>query len=458
MRRLFLLLPASLLLALVLAACGGGGGEEAPTTPTGETPRAGPVTIDLWHSEIAANEDALKSLVTKFNASQDEVRVRATFQGTYADAMTKIIASLGSSELPALIFMSETEIQRLIDSGAIVPVQDFIDRDHFDLSDLDQRTVGYYTVEGKLWAMPFALDMALLYYNKAMFREVGLDPERPPQDLEEVREYSEKLLKKDGSEVTRSGLAIDIKPWLTGMLDQHGDLYVNEENGHDGRATEVLFDNDTGRWFFEWWHDMIDRGLAVNVGRNPEFIENFLAMAAGRAAMTFSYAGALRSVIDALEAGIGEGVEIGITTMPGVPGSENLSASVYAFWIVGQRPQEEQEAAWKFVQWLVEPEQQAEWFSGSGYLPASRSAPDLPAAQEILESYPLFQIPLDAYLSTPPKPPWGAILGPSEEVTQAILGEVEEMLLAGKDPDQALADAAAESNQIIEEYNRRVGE
>lgn len=455
MRRVLFSLVVVFLVGLVLAACGGEGEEPAPAD---ETPRAGPVAIDLWHSEVAANEEAVKSLVASFNASQDEVRVRATFQGTYADAMAKIIASLGTGQLPAVMLMSETEIQRLIDSGAIAPVQDFIDRDGYDLSDLDQRAVGYYTVEDQLWAMPFALEMTLLYYNKAMFREVGLDPEKPPQDLEEVREYSEQILQKDGSEVTRTGLAIDIKPWLSAMLDLHGDAYVNEANGHDGRATEVLFDNDTGRTFFQWWHDMIDDDLAINVGRNPEFIENFLAMAAGRAAMTFSYAGALRSVVDALEAGVGEGVEIGVSTLPGVPGSEGLSASVYALWIFGQGPEEEQEAAWKFVQWLMEPEQQAAWFSGSGYLPAVPSAVELPAAQEILESYPLFQVPLDAYLSTPPTPPWGAILGPSEEVIQAVLSEVEEMLLAGKDPIEALEDAASESNEIIDEYNRRVGE
>ncbi len=455
MQRVAFALVVTFLLALTLAACGGEGEEQAPTA---ETPRAGPVTIDFWHSEVASNHEALQRLVASFNASQDEVQVRETFQGTYADAMAKIIASLGTGQLPAVILMSETEIQRLIDSGAVAPVEDFIDRDDYDLSDLDERAVGYYTVEDKLWAMPFALEMTLLYYNKAMFREAGLDPERPPQDLEEVREYSEKIFKKEGSELTRTGLAIDIKPWLPAILDLHGDLYVDEGNGHDGRATEVLFDNETGRWFFQWWHDMIDNELAINVGRNPEFIENFLAMAAGRAAMTFSYAGALRSVIDALEAGAGEGVEIGISTLPGVPGSEGLSASVYGLWIFGQRPQEEQEAAWKFIQWLMEPEQQAVWYSGSGYLPASRSAVDLPAAQDILESYPLFQVPLDAYLSTPPKPPWGAILGPSEEVTQAVLGEVEETLLAGKDPIQALEDAASQSDQIIEEYNRRVGE
>ena len=60
-------------------------------------------------------------------------------------------------------------------------------------------------------------------------------------------------------------------------------------------------------------------GLAFNVGRNPTYADGFLAMASGRAAMTFSYSAALRSVIDALEKGV-EGVEIGVGALPGVPG------------------------------------------------------------------------------------------------------------------------------------------
>lgn len=79
MSRCLALLMAVVLLSLSLAACAGGG-EEAP--PTGETPGAGPpggtVTVDLWHSETAANSDTLERLVSRYNSSQGEVRVRST--------------------------------------------------------------------------------------------------------------------------------------------------------------------------------------------------------------------------------------------------------------------------------------------------------------------------------------------------------------------------------------------
>jgi sn-glycerol 3-phosphate transport system substrate-binding protein len=459
MRKSLLSLVAILLVSVALGACGGG----EKGTPTAETPGAspsgGPVNIDFWHSEQAASQETISRLVDRFNASQNEVRVHASYQGTYDDAMAKLVASLPTGQVPAVALLGDIYTQMAIDSGAIAPIQDFIDRDGYDLSDLDPKGIQSFTSEGKLWAMPFAMEVALLYYNKATFQEVGLDPEKPPQDLEEVRQYSEKILKRDAAgNVVRSGLALDIAIWLERMLAEHGDLLVDHSNGHDGRATKVLFDNDTGRWFFEWWYDMVDSGLAFNVGRNPSAADALLAIASGRAAMAFNYSGALRSVIDVLEKGV-PGVEVGVSRLPGVPGGTGQTGfSSYALWIFNVRPKEEQEAAWKFIKWLVEPEQQAEWFAGSGYLPVSRSAANLPAAQDVLAQYPLFQVPFDLYLNAPASPATGGtILGPFQKVREAIFRGVEEMLSGVKDPDKALADAAANADQAIAEYNQRVG-
>jgi len=401
--------------------------------------------------------------VARYNASQDEVRVRVSYQGNYDDAMAKLVSSLGTGEVPAVAFLGEGQAQRLIDSGAIAPVQDFIDREGHDLSDVDEQAIRCFTVQDKLWAMPFTTEVPLVYYNKIIFREAGLDPERPPQDLEELWQYSQKIRKRDASgQVLRSGIAMDIGTWMEGVLRLHGDPLVDKGNGREGRATKVLFDNDTGRWFFQWWHDMVDQGLAINVGRNPAYVEGFLAMAAGRAAMTFAWSGALRSVVDALEAGVegAEGVEIGVGAFPGAPGSEGKTVlSCYGLWVIGRRPVEEQEAAWKFIKWLTEPEHQAEWFAGSGYLPVSRSSVELPAARDIVGRYPHFQVALDLYLEAPATgASLGALVGPNGEVREAIAQGVEQMLAGAKDPIQALEDAAARSDRAIEEYNERVGD
>jgi sn-glycerol 3-phosphate transport system substrate-binding protein len=175
--------------------------------------------------------------------------------------------------------------------------------------------------------------------------------------------------------------------------------------------------------------------------------------------MTFSYSSALRSVIDVLEEGV-EGVEIGVAALPGVPGGTGAPLVFNrGLWLLNLRPESEQEAAWKFIKWLMEPEQQAEWFAGSGYLPVNRNAVDLPAATDVIVKYPQFQVPLDLYLNTPVTPAaLGGLAGPFRQVREAINTNIEAVLVGAKDPEQALSDAAAEATEAIEEYNERVSD
>src|SRR3972149_6122469 len=142
---------ACLGVALGLVACGGGGdegGDQAtPGAGTG-TPSAGTrtpssataapsgktVEITLWHSEIASNLNAIQDLARRFNESQSEVKVKLSFQGTSDENMAKVLASLRGGQAPTIAYLDEIQAQRLIDSGGFRPVQDFIDKESYDLS------------------------------------------------------------------------------------------------------------------------------------------------------------------------------------------------------------------------------------------------------------------------------------------------------------------------------------
>ena len=451
------------ILAVALSACGGkegakeGGGAGNEAEPTA----SGPVSIDFWHSEQAASQSAFQGLIDRFNASQDEVKVRLLFQGAPSDLSTKLVNSLRSGDVPALVEMVEGDSQIVVDSRHVTPVQEFIDAEGYDLSDFDKKAVDYYSWDDKLYAMPLGINVPMLFYNKVPFREVGLDPEKPPQTLDDVRAYSEKLLKVDSSgNVVRSGIALDTQGWYPNViLAEHGDLFVNNDNGRDGRATEAVFNNDTDRAFFRWWKEMVDSGLAFDVGRNAGGADSLMAVAAGRAAMAVSVSSALRSAISVVEAGL-KGVELGVGPFPGVAGGSGKPGIFgRALWIMNDRPEAEQQAAWKLARWLAEPEQQAELFADTGYLPVRLSAYDLEASRQVLEKYPLYQVPVGLFVGVPSTPEkLGPRIGPSSEVGEILAQALEQMVAGGKDPDQALSDAADRATKALQDYNSRVGE
>jgi sn-glycerol 3-phosphate transport system substrate-binding protein len=454
-RAVFLLTP---LLILLAAACSGGA--EAPS----ETRPAGPVSITFWHSMTAANQNTLQALVESFNSSQNEVTVNLVFQGGYDDSLNKFLASSGrASELPALIQIEDASTQLMVDSQEVAPVQDFIDRENYDLSNFEPRVLDYYRVGDRLYSMPFNLSSPVLYYNKNDFREVGLDPEKPPQTLEDVKAYSEKLLQKDNSgNVTRSGIALDVMPWhLEQMLAKAGALYVNNGNGRDGRATEAVFNGPEGKAIFEWWADMVKSGLAFNVGRNPTYSDGLLAIASGRASMTITTSAALRSIFDVIEAGGAQGVELGVGPMPG-PQSPDGGVIVggASLWIVKARPEAEQEAAWKFIRFLVEPEQQATWYAGSGYFPIRRDAFDEPAAKEAEAHYPYLRVaPQQLQQGARNRATQGFLLGPFSKIrSEVVATAIESMILTDTPPDEAIDKAASDATQAIKEYNQRLKE
>ena len=451
------------ILALALAACGGEKTEDKDGA-TGEpepTAVAGTVSIDFWHSEAAANEATLQRLIDRFNASQDEVKVRFLYQGNVEDVLLKLLNSLRSGDVPALVEVTEDDVQVMVDSGGVTPVQEFVDAEGYDLSDFDEKAVQYYTVDDKLYAMPFAVSVPLLYYNKVAFQEVGLDPEKPPLTLDDVRAYSEKLLKVDSAgNVVRSGIALDmVSWWLEVTLPEHDDFFVNNSNGRDGRATEAVFNGPTGQAFFRWWDEMVDGGLAFNVGRNLTGADTFLAVASGRAAMTLGSSQALRTVFDALEKGV-QGVEPGVGPFPGVAGGTGKpGVGSRGLWIMRDRSEAEQRAAWKVARWLAEPEQQAELFAGSGFLPVRLSAYDLEASRQVLAKYPYYQVPVDSFVGVPSSPAkLGPRMGPFSKVSDIVAEAIEEMVVGGKDPDQALDDAAERATKELQDYNSRVGQ
>jgi len=446
-------------LALALSACGGGGGDagaagEAPAADSLE--KAGGVTeVNFWHSMDGTNGETLNKLITEFNAANEgTIEVKGVYQGDYDSTITKYKAAVQSNSTPSMVQIYDIGTQFMIDSGAVLPTQAFIDRDEYDVSDLQPNIAGYYSIDDSLWSMPFNTSMPVLYYNKTLFEAAGLDPEQPPATLAEVTAAAEKLSKKNGGPA-EFGFNAAIYGWLLEQeVAANGELYCSPDNGRKGeRVDGYSFNNDTAVQFVDWWKGLVDTGVAGNTGRVLADAQN--AFKSGTIGITLESTGALRGMQQAAEE---QGFELGVGYYPKI--AENESGPIIggaSLWVSGEGHSDaEKEATWQFMQFLAEPATQATWHTGTGYFPISKAALEEPEDVAWREQYPLFDVAVQQLESTELMPATqGCSAGSMPQARKAAEDALEGALLGG-DSKTELTDSVNELKAEVENYNNSV--
>lgn len=458
-------------LGLLTTACGGGDdggdGSAAPGPTSEEVADPGlcpvdaleaataPVEITFWHNMPAANETTLISLIDEYNASQDKVVVNPVYKGSYDETLEAYRAAARADDLPNLVQLEETALQQVVDSETVIPAAACVEAADFDTSDILPRVLEQFTVADTLWPVPFNTSNPVLYFNQVDFREAGLDPADPPSTLTELRDAARAIV--DSGAATQ-GMALEMRGWYVEQLfATAGEPVVDNDNGREERATEALLDNEVGLEIYTWVAQLLEEGLAVNIGRNAGGQDAFLAIASGNAAMTMGTSAALGSIYDVLASNpaLAAQVELGIAPMPTVddPGEGGVNVGGGALWMGDTGTDEQKAATWDFASWLMLPAQQARWHIGTGYVPISIAAADDPAVVQLWADRPGFRVAFDQLKAEGPA---GPVIGGYPDFREAVTQGLERVA-DGADAAEALATVAEEATAAIADYNRLVG-
>jgi sn-glycerol 3-phosphate transport system substrate-binding protein len=426
--------------------------------PVGAAKKASgkPVEVQFWHAMTRENETTLQQLTDEFNSSQSDVRVTLVNQVSYESLFDKYKAALGGGDLPDLVQLEDTSLQSAIDSQSVLPIAACVKADKYSLKDFIPRTIDYYTVEDTLYGMPFNVSNPVFYYNKQAFEKAGLDPDEPPTTLEGIKDASQAIV---DAGVATSGYAIKLDPWyLEQWLAKAGKVYVNNGNGRSSRATAAAYDNATGVEIAAFLKDMVDSNLAINTGKPEGNVDNLLAIGADNAAMTIDSSASLGTITQVLGSGQFPNVTIGVAPMPGPVGKGGILVGGAALYITKDATPEKQDAAWQYIKFLVDPEQQATWAAGTGYVPIRESATELPAIQELWATQPFYKVAYDQLVTGVNNDATaGPVLGPYQGVRDIVIDQLTAMLTQGKSAKAAVKAAAQEGTTAIEDYNSRVG-
>jgi sn-glycerol 3-phosphate transport system substrate-binding protein len=339
------------------------------------------------------------------------------------------------------------------DSGQVVPMQAFIDRDKFATADFEPAVINYYKYQDKLQSMPFNSSSSMLYYNKDAFKEVGLDPNKPPVTFTEVAEAAKKLTKKDASgATTRYGFGPSVYGWLfEQLLATSGALYADNGNGRDNRATKVEWNSAAGKAILDWWKAGVDGGYFFNPGIDNDGAAN--AFNAQKTAMYIESTARLRGHINTVAGKfeIGTGLYPRPDSKPATGGNIIGGASLY---IMKNRPPAEQQAAWEFVKYAMTPAVQGQWQADTGYYPIVKAAYDTGPSKEWATKYPQFLTAVNQIRESPQnRATNGAVLGVMPQARQRTQKMIESVL-GGQAPQAALEAAVADMNSAIDKYNK----
>ncbi|HEY3409592.1 MAG TPA: extracellular solute-binding protein, partial [Propionicimonas sp.] len=203
--RSLVVLIAAGAMALGLAACGGN--TPAPSASTAAAVGAGGTddgaSLTLWTR--APLEKQAKLLVAAYNAShKNQVQLTVVPNDDY---VAKVGAAAGSNSLPDLFAADIVYVPNWIKQGLFKDLTANIDALPFKDS-INKGHLAAGTSEGKEYVLPFVLDLSMLFWNKDLFKEAGLDPEKAPSTMAEYAAAAKKIqdLKKPGVYGTATGL------------------------------------------------------------------------------------------------------------------------------------------------------------------------------------------------------------------------------------------------------------
>src|SRR3981081_1733967 len=171
-----------------------------------------------------------------FEKANPSIKVKPIYSGSYQESLTKALTAHKSGAPPVISVLLSTDMFTLIDEEAIVPVDPFVK------SDDDKKWMASFfpgfmensRTGAKTWGVPFQRSTIVLYYNKALFKEPCLDPEKAPETWAEQAAFAEKLTKRDASgNTTQWGVQIPSSGfpyWLfQGLTTPAGATLMNPE-------------------------------------------------------------------------------------------------------------------------------------------------------------------------------------------------------------------------------------
>ena len=426
-RKMLVYLPIWVVLALLLAAA-------VPATAVQDT------TLNVWIT-WGDNPAQLQGLFDRYGAENGvTVLVNAPVQ---AD---QVLAGLSGNEPPDILVTGGPDnTGSWARESLIAPLDDLIASSGIDMEDMFPAPLGQCVYGGVYYCLPWGTDTYALYWNKDLFEDAGLDPEVPPQTLEELVEFADKLtiVEADGT-ISQLGFIPDFS-W------SHIELYTRMFGGYwyseDG--TEITLTSQPVVDALLWQQQFYSKYGA-------EKVLSFKSLGGYMSPDQGFYAGKIAMMVDG-EWQTGPNfiqnfkpeLFYGVAPFPYPEANPERANTNLLQGTVAMIPAgvADKEAAASLLAWMMSPEILAEEMVANYNLPTSNAA----AADARFHENEKFEIFLN--LMADPNATTGIYTSINGEVNTALAQIEEQVLSAGADPVPLLEAAQADLQARLDEVN-----
>lgn len=334
--------------------------------------------VEFWHFwSSPVRRTAIRRIVAMCQQALPQVIVTEVFK-PFGDIWTANVAAVAAGAgMPDVIVEDRPQLARIAAEGIQTNLQPYIDRDGLDAARFWDFTWEQTLYDGASYGIPFETDVRVLFYNKTLFAQAGLDPERPPQTWEEVWQYADQLdrVNEDGT-IERIGFFPLIKLGPDVWAQTNGQTWLNEE-GRPQINTEAFI--GTLDWVNQWiaryggWSEIQEFRASFAAAPNDEFMTGRVAMIADIG----GYSSILNFYRPRITLDDGSQVEIdwGIALLPAQVAPSSVSGG---FTLSIPTGSDQPDAAWEFIKCATSPVAQVSWARDTYSMPSDINAANDP--------------------------------------------------------------------------------
>lgn len=379
--------------------------------------------------------------IERFDDSRPGVRVSLEAVTNQAEYRDRILTSIAAGTPPDVFLLDNIDIPAFAARDVLLDLAPYVQRLGLDTADFDSRVRDIFTVDGKLLALPKGFTPMVLVYNRRLFREAGIPEPHAGWTWEDFTRAAKALTRDlDGDgESDQFGAFFDRRVflWISWIWSGGGDVLCP-----DGRRASGCLDSPATSRALRWYLDWVERdSIAPRVFTLRRSLgDQFRLFNSGRVAMLTTGHFWIPNFRPHVEQGR---IEIGFAPIPHREGSRPSTVIYASGWAVprnARRPR----LAIELAGFMADTLAQRTRGELKLEIPGLRSVAAEMIGSDTTGWEAAFQVALASG-----RIPWGARVRGWREIENRLPDVIDQVLLKGRDLDEALGEAARDIDAIL---------